>query len=120
MTIPAPAGNAIGGISNALLVQTQLPFFINPLDPFANLAIVLALCRNRPLRGGGTPAEGQGASPGSFSWAAKKGSGTFCRDGPEGASHKRCLTPFSRLAARLTMKGQHMTQLKSSQWEHAS
>src|SRR5207253_908165 len=26
--------------------------------------------------------------------AAKKGSGTFCRNGPEGASHKRCLTPF--------------------------
>src|SRR5947207_295888 len=52
--------------------------------------------------------------------AAKKGSGTFCRNGPEGASHKRCLTPFLRLAARLTMKGQNMTQLKSSQSEHAS
>jgi N6-L-threonylcarbamoyladenine synthase len=25
----------------------------------------------------------------------KKGSGTFCRNGPEGASHKRFLTPFS-------------------------
>jgi hypothetical protein len=34
-----------------------------------------------------------------FSWlwrkkGRKKGSGTFCRNGPEGASHKRCLTPF--------------------------
>ncbi|MBN2295178.1 MAG: radical SAM protein [Pirellulales bacterium] len=25
---------------------------------------------------------------------AEKGSGTFCRNGPDGASHKRCLTPF--------------------------
>ncbi|MGD9126100.1 MAG: dioxygenase [Planctomycetia bacterium] len=25
----------------------------------------------------------------------KKGSDTFCRNGPKGASHKRCLTPFS-------------------------
>ncbi len=32
----------------------------------------------------------------------KKGSGTFCRDGPEGASHKRFLTPFSRPAIRAT------------------
>jgi hypothetical protein len=24
----------------------------------------------------------------------EKGSGTFCRNGPQGASHKRCLTPF--------------------------
>ncbi|MEA1951282.1 MAG: chemotaxis response regulator protein-glutamate methylesterase [Planctomycetota bacterium] len=27
--------------------------------------------------------------------AEQKGSGTFCPNGPQGASHKRCLTPFS-------------------------
>ena len=27
--------------------------------------------------------------------ARKKGTGTFCPEGPEGASHKRCLSPFS-------------------------
>ncbi len=31
----------------------------------------------------------------------KKGSGTFCRDGPKGASHKMYLTPFSPPAGRL-------------------
>ena len=25
---------------------------------------------------------------------AEKGTGTFCRNGPPGASHKRCLSPF--------------------------
>jgi hypothetical protein len=24
----------------------------------------------------------------------EKGTGTFCRNGPEGAAHKRCLSPF--------------------------
>ena len=28
--------------------------------------------------------------------AAKKGTGSFCRNGPEGARHKRCLSPFRR------------------------
>src|SRR5437879_2351438 len=40
--------------------------------------------------------------------AAKKRSGTFCRNGPEGASHKRCLTPFSphrELQRRSVMSG---------------
>ncbi len=30
---------------------------------------------------------------------AKKGTGIFCRNGPQGASHKRCLSPFSHLVA---------------------
>ncbi len=30
-----------------------------------------------------------------FAEPPKKGSGTFCRNGPEGAAHKRFLTPFS-------------------------
>ncbi len=34
---------------------------------------------------------------GLFLQEEKKGSGTFCRNGPEGAAHKRYLTPFSRL-----------------------
>jgi protein ImuB len=33
-----------------------------------------------------------------FSDDGEKVSGTFCRDGPSGASHKRCLTPFPHLA----------------------
>ncbi len=31
----------------------------------------------------------------------KKVSGTFCRDGPKGAAHKRFLTPFSGPSVRL-------------------
>src|SRR4051794_12180798 len=30
-----------------------------------------------------------------FLRGSKKGTGTFCRNGPKGASHKRCLSPFS-------------------------
>src|SRR5713101_960428 len=102
MTIPAPSGNAIGGISDALLVQTQLPFFINPLDLFANLAIVLPPCRNRPLRGGGTPAEGQGASPGSFSW----------REEDETDEHSCLLNGGAGLPSR--MGGQYGSRSKRS------
>jgi len=29
-------------------------------------------------------------------------SGTFCRNGPKGASHKRCLTPFPHLLDEVT------------------
>jgi len=36
---------------------------------------------------------------------AKKGSGTFCRNSPEGAAHKRCLTPFSPAELRLQLHG---------------
>jgi serine/threonine protein kinase len=32
---------------------------------------------------------------------AEKGSGAFCRNGPEGASHKRLLTPFPRLRIKV-------------------
>ncbi len=35
----------------------------------------------------------------------KKGSGSFCRNGPEGASHKRVLTPFSLGIRRWLVSG---------------
>src|SRR5712692_2331041 len=47
----------------------------------------------------GFVARGDRAAPGAWS-AAKKGSGTFCRNGPKGASHKRCLTHFSPAATK--------------------
>jgi len=50
----------------------------------------------------------------------KKGTGTFCRNGPEGASHKRCLSPFSATDPvgraegdfRVTRGGSHSTTLE--------
>jgi len=38
----------------------------------------------------------------------KKGSGTFCRNGPEGASHKRGLSPFWSPCFRETCRGRHL------------
>ena len=35
--------------------------------------------------------------------AQKKGTGTFCRNGPKGASHKRVLTPFSQSLTRTSI-----------------
>ncbi len=35
----------------------------------------------------------------------KKVTGTVCRNGPEGASHKRCLSPFSRMADSRKLAG---------------
>jgi ATP-dependent helicase/nuclease subunit B len=39
----------------------------------------------------------------------EKGSGLFCRNGPEGASHKRVLTPFPPEAAALVVDGEPMS-----------
>jgi hypothetical protein len=36
---------------------------------------------------------------------AEKGTGTFCRNGPSGASHKRCLSPFSPVRENMSWDG---------------
>ena len=42
----------------------------------------------------GSPAERYQRWGGSMKAERKKGTGTFCRNGPSGAPHKRCLSPF--------------------------
>ncbi len=43
----------------------------------------------------------------------EKGTGTFCRNGPEGASHKRCLSPFPGLPPHI--RGLMLAGLRSGQ-----
>jgi type II secretory pathway component PulF len=45
--------------------------------------------------------------------APEKGTGTFCRNGPSGAAHKRCLSPFPALPPHL--RGLMLAGLRSGQ-----
>ena len=68
-------------------------------EPLASLSISVTSaaeleCRQQELFEGG---EGDSR----YDPRSKKGTGTFCRNGPEGASHKRFLSPFSRQTALL-------------------
>jgi glycosyltransferase involved in cell wall biosynthesis len=46
---------------------------------------------------------------------SEKGTGTFCRNGPEGAAHKRCLSPSPSPGAHFLIIGQRFSQKTESQ-----
>lgn len=81
---PDPATYALG-VAGTFAVSSQAisAAFDFGLYLPANMLLLAAIC---------------GAVCGRAARTEKKGSGTFCRNGPQGAAHKRFLTPFSLCA----------------------
>jgi U32 family peptidase len=83
------AASKVPGVKTEVFVQGALCFSVS------------GRCLLSSWAGGRSGNRGACTSPCRVPWSvAEKVSGTFCRNGPEGAAHKRCLSPFPPLSMK--------------------
>jgi U32 family peptidase len=93
------SASAVPGVKTEVFVQGALCFSVS------------GRCLLSSWTGGRSGNRGTCTSPCRVPWSiAEKVPGTFCRNGPEGAAHKRFLAPFPPAGTPLSMKDLSLVQ----------